>query len=252
MKTIITDLIENLPEGKVAQVRVGLLWTAVVVETAGRLQGGIAASMRNPEYAHTRRPAVRAAGDLEGTTAKELASLVLAESQTEAAVGMAAISALLPRQPERWLDLNAEAYLAEQGAGRNVAVVGHFGFVDSLRGLVRNLWVLELEPRPGDLPAEAAPEVIPQADVIAITATTLLNGTLAGLLALRRPEARVLLLGPSTPLSPRLFDCGVDVLSGTVVEDALAVARIAAQGGSTSQMKAYLRQVTLFKQSIQG
>ena len=66
--------------------------------------------------------------------------------------------------------------------------------------------MLELAPQAGDLPASAAAEVIPQADVVALTSMTLLNHTFDGLLALRRPDAQVMLLGPSTPLAPLLFD----------------------------------------------
>ena len=41
--------------------------------------------------------------------------------------------------------------------------------------------MLELAPRGDDLPSEAAPELIPTADVVAITGTTLLNRTFEGL-----------------------------------------------------------------------
>ncbi len=245
----ITELIDSLPEGVVRQVQVGIIWTAVVVEVAGTLQGGIAATLQNADYEQTRLPAVNAAGDLDNFTTRQLAGLVQSESHTEAAIGMAAINALLPRQPERWIDLDATDYLTRYGAGKNVAVVGHFPFVERLRPQMRNLWVLELSPRPGDLPAEAAPEIIPQADVVAITATTLINHTFDGLLSLCNPAARLLLLGPSTPLSPLLFDWGIDALSGVVVEDPLKVARMTAQGGSSRQFKhGGMRPVTIIKE----
>ena len=79
--------------------------------------------------------------------------------------------------------------------------------------------MLELEPQGDDLPAAAAPEVLPQADVVGITGSTLANGTLEGLLALCRPEATVVLIGPTTPLSTVLFDYGADVLCGVLVDD---------------------------------
>ncbi len=115
--------------------------------------------------------------------------------------------------------------------------MGHFPFVDWLRSRVAQLWVLELKPRPGDTPSEQAAEIIPQADVLAITSSTLINGTFEQLFALRRADARVMLLGPSTPLSPRLFSLGIHVLSGSLVREVEAVRRCVRQGGNFRQLK---------------
>jgi hypothetical protein len=52
-----------------------------------------------------------------------------------------------------------------------------------------------------------------------------------------RPEATVMLLGPSTPLSPLLYDYGVDILSGTLVVDEAAVLRTVGQGASFRQVE---------------
>ncbi|NIQ82679.1 MAG: hypothetical protein GTN93_32315, partial [Anaerolineae bacterium] len=88
-----------------------------------------------------------------------------------------------------------------------------FPFVSRLRESVGHLSVLELRPRGEDLPADAAPEVIPRADVVALTSLTLLNHSFDSLIRLCHPDALVLLLGPTTPLSPILFEYGVDILS---------------------------------------
>jgi hypothetical protein len=97
--------------------------------------------------------------------------------------------------------------------------------------------VLELRPGPGDLPASRASEVLPQADVVALTGTALINHTLDKLVSLCRPDAFVLLLGPSTPLTPMLFEAGVDAISGTRVHDPELVLRSVAQGATFRQIK---------------
>ncbi|MEM5774162.1 MAG: DUF364 domain-containing protein [Anaerolineaceae bacterium] len=241
------DLINTLPDGLVRQVSVGVLWTTVVVEVEGRLQGGLAATLQNPEYEHTRTPLVKQPGRLTHLPARELAGLAASESHTEASIGLAAINALLPRNPERYLEREASDWLIEQGAGKNVAMIGHFHFIEELRAQVQNLWVLELDPRPGDFHASEAPRILPQADVVAITATTLINHTFEALMRLCRPDARVMILGPSTPLAPVLFDHGVEVLAGTLVEDPIRTAEMAAQGGTSRQFKPFCRQVFLQK-----
>jgi len=108
------------------------------------------------------------------------------------------------------------------------------------------LWVLELNPKEDDFPASAAPEIIPQADILAITATTLINHTFEEVLALRKPGAKVLLLGPSTPLSPLLFKHGIDVLSGTVVKEPDRVIALVRQGATFRQIRNHgVRLVTI-------
>lgn len=232
------DLLTYLPDGPVREVRVGAFWTAVVVEVEGRWRCGLASTLRGDhDHHHGGGPAVRDAGRLLERSGRELAELIRSDSLMETVIGMAAINALLPAQEERWVDLNAEEVIARHGAGKGVALVGHFPFVPRLRERVGSLWVLELRPRGEDLPADAASDVVPQADVLAITGTSLINRSFEGLMALRRPEALVLVLGPSTPLSPILFDHGVHILSGSVVEDLDSVLRAVSQGANFRQIR---------------
>jgi uncharacterized protein (DUF4213/DUF364 family) len=149
---------------------------------------------------------------------------------------MATINALLPKQEASWVDLNAADVIAQRGEGKTVALLGHFPFIPRLRDRVGKLWVLELQPQADDLPADAAGDVIPQADVLAITGTTLINGTFEGVMALRRPDSLVLVLGPSTPLSPVLFEHGVHTVSGAVVEDIDSALRAVSQGANFRQV----------------
>jgi uncharacterized protein (DUF4213/DUF364 family) len=182
---------------------------------------------------------------------RELAELARSDSSTEAAVGIPTINALLPPYPEVWLDLNAEEVIVQHGAGKCVALVGHFPFIPRLRTQVGQLWVLEQEPRGQDLPAEFAAHILPQADIVALTGTTLINHTFEALMALCRPEALVLVLGPSTPLSPLLFEYGVHLLSGAVVEDVPAVLRAVSQGADFRQVhRQGVRLVTMQKVSV--
>ncbi len=233
---IVPQLLASLKmSGVVADVRIGTHWTVVVVETDLGLRAGLAATQIVHDLEHG-RPAVREAGRLIGKDARSLADLALADSLTERSLGFAALNALLQVDETRCVDLNAEEEILARGSGRRVAVVGHFPFVPRVRQSAAACWVLELSPGPDDLPAHMAPEIIPQADVVAITGMTLVNGTFEELAALCRPDACVILLGPSTPLSPLLFDYGVDAISGTVVTDIPAVVAAVSQGGTFKQI----------------
>jgi uncharacterized protein (DUF4213/DUF364 family) len=232
--SIIDDLLAICGDALVCEVRIGAFWTAVVLEDR---RCGLASALRDDDHHQHGQYPVRGAGHLHERSARELAELARSDSLLETSVGLAAINALLNVGEDACLELKAEQVILDHGTGKGVVVIGHFPFIPRVREAARQLWVLEKRPGEGDLPAEAAPEVIPQADVVAITGTSLINHTFEELIKLCRPGAFVLVLGPTTPLSPVLFDHGVDVISGTLVTDPETVLQYVSQGASFRQIK---------------
>jgi hypothetical protein len=226
-------LAELRADAPVREVLVGAFWTAVVLETEPT-HCGLASTLR--AESHDEGPPVRQPGRLREHSGRELAEWLHSPRILEASIGMAAFNALLDVDESACTDVNAEAVILQQGAGRRVAVVGHFPFVERVRQAADVCWVLELRPRPGDLSAGQAKEVLPQADVVALTGTSLLNHTFDDLIALCRPEAYVVLLGASAPLSPVLLDHGVDAVSGTKVVDVPAALRAVGEGATFRQI----------------
>ena len=231
IERLLASLASDAP---VQQILVGAFWTAVVLESDPP-RCGLASALRAETGGPW--PPVVEAGRLLGRSGWELAQLLRSDRILEASIGLAALNALLEVDEAALAEVNAEEVLLEKGAGKRVAVIGHFPFVERLRAVAADCWVLERDPAPGDLPASEAGEILPQADVVALSATSLLNHTFDDLIGLCRPEAFVLLLGPSTPLSPVLFEAGVDALSGTRVHDAELVLRSVAQGATFQQIK---------------
>ncbi len=200
----------------------------------GELRCGLASTLRGTHQHGI--PIVPQAGSLETLSGLELAALIQSEQPTLVSVGMAAVNALLPRQPASWVDLNAEDVIASHGEGKSVALIGHFPFVERLSAKVGKLTVMELDPQPSDLPVSAATEVLPQAQVVAITGMTLLNHSLDVLSDLCTSDALVILLGPSVPLDPVLFEHGVDILCGSIVTDVNNVLAAVQQGANFRQV----------------
>jgi uncharacterized protein (DUF4213/DUF364 family) len=230
------EVIAGLPEGRVKEFHFGDHWTAVVADVDGTLQCGLAS---NPGHSdtfslETQRELVELA---RTQPAGNFCDLAFRQDMRLVSVGVATINALLPVQPERWDNTNAEQVIARQGAGKRVALVGHFPFVPELRQQIAHLDVLELHPQLGDHSADEAPQIVPEADVVAITSMTLINGTLDELLELCSPQAYVMLLGPTTPLSPVLFDYGIDMLCGSVVENIKPVLQAIDEGKRFRQFK---------------
>jgi uncharacterized protein (DUF4213/DUF364 family) len=198
--SLIDDLIAQVPEGEIEQIRVGLHWTAVVVNQGGDRRCGLASTLSEP---HKRgESAVPEAGELTRYTGRELIKLAFEEDKPVlSSVGVATLNALLPDPiPEKVKEEQAESLLTRYG------------------------------------PADMASEVLPQADVVAITSMALINRTLESLLELCSPEALVVVLGPSTPMSSVLFEYGVDILAGSQIIDIEGVLRAVCQGGNFRQV----------------
>ena len=246
---ILQQVIDSLPGGTISEIHTGECWNAVVVETDGAVQCGMASTPPDTADLEGKQPAVlhEMTSALIGKPAKEVCRLAFDTERRRASIGVATINALLPRHPELWVERNAEDVIAERGKGKRVAMVGHFPSVPRLREMVGRLDVLELRPQPGDYPAEAAAKIIPLADVVAITGMTLINDTLEGLLKLCRPEAYVIMLGPSVLLSPILFDYGVDLLGGSIVEKIDPVLRGVDEGIAETIFPLGVRRVIMAK-----
>lgn len=216
------DLLGSLPEAKrlvpVKEVLVGVHWTLVQTEALG-----MAYTYRLPH-----NPPVGQAGRLTGKTAGELASYIKSWNLVEASIGMATLNSLLdlPGKP-----INAYEYALERAIERRVAVIGHFPFLAQLQAATKTLWVIEKDPQDGDLPDAAAEEFLPKADVTLITGTAFINKTIPRLLELSR-GSETILLGPTVPLAPVLFDYGVDVIGGVRITDPGFLRRAVLEGAS--------------------
>ncbi len=228
---LLDDLLAALPgDAAIRSVLVGAHWTVVCSRHCGLASTVLA----NTPHAESK---VRDVGRLHLKAARQLAEFARSDNPLEASLGVAAINSLLELDERSAVEINAASVLAESGRGKNVALVGHFPFIAKLRPAVGELWVIEQRPAEGEYPAEAAADLLPRAEVVALTASALLNHTLDGLLALCRPEALVMVLGPSTPLSPVLFDHKVAIISGARVVDEAAVLRTVAQGATFQQVE---------------
>jgi uncharacterized protein (DUF4213/DUF364 family) len=238
---ILDDLLASLDyDAPVKDIRLGVFHTGVLTRHCG-----LAATLPR-DALRQEGPLVREPGFLLDKTPQELARMAYSESILEAAMGMATINSLLEVDPDSCTEVNAAEVILEKAEGKNVAIVGHFPFLPRIREKVRALWVIEKNPKEGDFEEAEADRLIPQADVVALTGTSLTNHTLGHLLELCAQGAFVIMLGDTVPLSPVLFDYGVDALSGTRVTDSDLALRCVSQGANFRQIKG-TRRLTMTK-----
>jgi uncharacterized protein (DUF4213/DUF364 family) len=226
--SLIDDLITSVdfPDAVVKDVRVGVTWTAVVSERCGL------AKTYGVPVAHSTR--VRDAGMLIGKSARELARYAESPVQIEASIGVAALNSMI--EPRGEIAGNALSLFKEMGVGKRAVMVGLFHTsIDRLVATCEEFWIIEQNPALIDeanhiLPPTAAVSVLPRADVVAITGSTLVNHSLEPLLGLC-PQAFIIVLGPSTPMLPVLHQYGANVVAGTEVLNVEPVLAQISQGG---------------------
>ena len=241
---ILDDLMSTLNfETDVRDIRQGIFHTGVLTRNCG-----LAATLPR-DALRQKPPMVKEPGFLLKKSPREIAEMAYSEMLLEAAIGVAAINSLLEIDENHCIELNAADLILRKGKEKKIAIVGHFPFLPKIRKIARELWVIEKNPKQGDFHEADAHKLIPRADVVAITGTAITNHTMGQLLSLCRSGAYVVILGDSAPLSPILFDYGVDAVSGTKVMNADVALRCVSQGANFRQIKG-VRRLTMLKYSM--
>ena len=159
---------------------------------------------------------------LMGLGAKTAAQAVMSWSFNEASEAMAVINAFYntTERMER-LGFEDDGKSCTDGmdiAGKTIALIGHLKLGDeALRG-AKEVFIIEREPRDGDLPDSACEYILPECDVAIITGSAAVNKTMPRLVELSE-NAKTIIIGPSVPMCPALKTLCVDRLSGMVVTD---------------------------------
>jgi len=167
------------------------------------------------------------AGSLAGRELREVLPWIGGNSAIASCIGLAAANAAL-RPPDECLHTDLLDTLGLR-QGEKVVMVGRFKPMQpALEELGIQLQVLER----GD-PLRA----LRDCDVALITATTIINRTLGGILEATGEAREVVILGPSTPYIPAAFlGTPVTLLAGSVVLDLGKARRGVSEGGGTRTM----------------
>ena len=229
---LLDTLISSLDlDAEILDIRQGVFHTAVRSRFCG-----LAATLPR-DALRQEPPLVKNPGNLLQKTPGELVQMAYSDRILEAAIGMATINSLLYIDEEKCTEINARDLIAEKGKDKRVAIVGHFPFIPMLRNIVEKLWVIEKNPREGDFAEAEAENFLAQAEIVAITGTAITNHTVDRLLEICDPKAFVIVLGDTAPLSPLLFDFGIDAVAGTKVVDTELVLRCVSEGANFRQIK---------------
>lgn len=225
MWEIYDRLIEGIPtHWKAEEVVRGTEFSYVRSQGGVGIAGGLSYDYRVP--LHTK--------NLEGQTLRDVAQCIKSWNYGEASMGLAAINAYYNHpqtakaagvplsEGNRVEDRIYDPFIMSQREikGKIVTVVGHFPFIETLFAPVCEMRIIAGEvPREGDYPVSATEFLLPESDYVFLGGGGLIDKTLPRLLKLSEKAEKVILVGPSTTLSPILFDYHIHDLSGYVVKD---------------------------------
>ena len=215
---------------RIQTVLIGLVWTLCQCE------GQTTGLAMSPGLATRTLPW---SGTLAGKTVNEVKAWLLSWEPYQATVAMAAINSCINRQafPEsiaiaplaEAANLAVFDYFLPQLQGKNVVVVGHYPGIERYQAQMQ-LSVLERQPVAGDLADTASEFLIPHADWVFLTASSIPNKSFPRLAELAT-DAKTVLMGPTVPWLPQLHEFGIDYLAGVEVTDAKALSQTVAEGG---------------------
>lgn len=238
-----THVISTKPEQRLADVRIGLGYTAVMLDDGS---AGVAYTFHEESAAGCsvflgQRP-------LAGATTTRMLEYLGSRDKVECGVGLAVANALVNR-PQPAHKAGDILELLPTLPDDRVGMVGYFGpLVAPLEARVGELLIFERNAARSErvLPAEDALDLLPSCSVAVITSTALIVGELDRLLEAAAGCREVTLVGASTPLAPEVFTArGVTLLSGVVVTDAPGILQIVSEGGGMGFFGERVRKVNL-------
>jgi len=239
---IYEDLISTVKDDfdtNVANLSISIRWIAAITKKLG-----ISITYDNEKH----MTGIEDAGYFKGKKAFELLEYLKTFDTLKVGIGLATLNSLI-KIPEKYEQFNVFDYLLEKGRNKKILFIGHFEDIEKLKGIAKEIVIIERKPKEGDYLDTFQEYLIPEADIVAITGSTFANKSIKRILELSKDKYTIV-FGPSTPLSEVLFDYGVDMIGGIVVKDDNKVFDIISQGGSLEKFKNYINFITLKRRNL--
>ena len=225
-KLIFDILLSDIQDHKIKQVVVGFNWT--LVET--KFGCGLAST---PTRENNLCLPISGVGSLTQLTTTSAAELVYSKNPVEVSIGLATINSFYNRYDFVAKNKNGlDTFLSVDGP---ITVIGRFPGISKR---FKNIRVIEKNPRKGEYSEDDATELLSNSAAVIITSSTLLNGTAGNLIELSK-NARICLVGPSTPFAPKLLDLGIEFLAGTIITDVKKMVVAVCEAGDVRTLKPF-------------
>ena len=235
---IIDTVLCDSPNLTIADVRIGLGYTAVMIED-GRV--GVAYTFHRDIQGGC--DVFKGKGPLIGMKTLDMVPLLSSSDKIETALALATVNASI-----NTIDNGAKAGdTLEQipiNPSDHVGMVGNFApIVGMLRKKCARLSIFEkIEFASGNiLPEKEIPNILPDCQIAIISSTTIINGTIDKVLESASGCREVIMLGASTPLLPKAFSATpVTLLSGIVVTKPHEILAVVSQGAGMRSFRNFI------------
>ena len=247
---MIEEIIREVPkishQQKIRQVVLGLGYIAVEVEGSGV---GLCANILPEEK--TSCTVFARAGSLKGSTVADILDLGRKTDLLSRSITLATANAVSNQEGSGY-----EGDVFDKVGVRQSDRATMVGFIAPVAAMLKagGCTVDVFEHR--DIrderirPHDAMEESMSRADIVILTATTIVNGSIRDILPLKTRARAVILMGPSTPMLPKAFSATpITLIAGCRVVDARRAMDIVMEGGGTqilyknAAMKKIIREI---------
>jgi len=215
----------------IQEILIGLTWTLARVGDSS----GLAMSP------HSQTRTLPWSGTLVGKSLAELSPWIRSWNSYEAVVAMAAINAKLNQNnaalvaqsvvldTPQFANLAVFEHFLPRLLGKKVMIVGRYPHLEQYAKQF-NFHVLERNPTGDDLPDPACEYLLPEAEWVFLTASSIPNKTFPRLVELSQ-NAHIVLIGPTAPWLTELADFGIEFLAAVDIATPDKLRQTVAEGG---------------------
>ncbi|MGF1676971.1 MAG: Rossmann-like domain-containing protein [Rivularia sp. (in: cyanobacteria)] len=214
---------------KIKEIIIGLTWTLCTAEGTGLCMSPGTVTRTLPW-----------SGTLVNKSISELAPWLLSWDNYQATIAMAAINSVINSSsslpdngtflsPSGSANLAVFEHFLPEIRNKNVCIIGRYPGLNKYSSQMQ-MKVIELQPKAEDFPASASEYLLPEAEWVFLTATSIVNKTFPRLVELAR-NSKLVLMGPTVPWLSDFKHMGIDYLAGIKVTNLSSLRQTVAEGG---------------------
>ncbi|WP_022671064.1 DUF364 domain-containing protein [Hippea alviniae] len=237
-ETIFNLTIDEAKKRTITDVRIGLGYTLV------ELDGSIA-GLSYSFYSQLNLKnctVLKEAGELTGKRADFLLEKIFSYNLLDSTLALATANAIINSKEIKDENIDIVSIITKSD---KVVMVGYFSpLIEPIKSRAGQFVVCDRTPREESLPDYAEYFELKDADIVILTATSIINKTIDNLLEMIKKAKVIAIMGPSTPMSCSIFNRNI-YLMGSIITDIPKAKEIISQSGGTQKLKPAVKKISV-------